>query len=79
MLGVPVITTDVSGGQEIIDEAESGLVVPKKDDDALYQAMKSVIEDKTIIESWKKTLAATKERFSYKNRAEKLYELFGMD
>lgn len=79
MLGVPVITTDVSGGQEIIDEAESGLIVPKKDDDALYQAMKSVIEDKTIIESWKKTLAATKERFSYKNRAEKLYELFGMD
>ena len=65
--------------QEIIDEAGSGLIIPKNDNEALYRAMKSVIEDKTIVASWKNTLSATKERFSYKNRAERLYELFGMD
>ena len=79
ILGVPVITTDVSGGQEIIDEAECGLIVPKDSDDALYQAMRKVLENEEIVANWKKTLSVTRERFSYKNRIEKLYKIFEMD
>ena len=75
ILGIPVITTDVSGGQEIIDEAECGLIVPKDNNEALYQAMKRVIENKEIVATWKQTLTTTREKFSYKNRAEKLYKI----
>lgn len=75
MLGVPVITTDVSGGQEIIDEAECGLVVPKNENDALYQAMKRVIENQSMIKDWKDILQETGKRFSYKNRADQLYKI----
>ena len=79
MLGVPVITTDVSGGQEIIDEAECGLIVSKESDEELYLAMKKVLDNQNIISNWKSTLKSTKDRFSYKNRAEKLYKIFGME
>lgn len=79
ILGIPVITTDVSGAQEIIDEAECGLIVPKDSDDALYRAMKRVIDDKEIIAAWKQKLSITHERFSYKSRAGKLYKIFEME
>ena len=79
MLGVPVITTDVSGGQEIIDEAECGLIVNKTNDDALYQALKKVLDKPETVSGWKRTLEATRERFSYKHRAKKLYKVLGLE
>lgn len=41
-LGTPVIATRVGGNPELIADGETGLLVPAKDDDALYAAIKDV-------------------------------------
>jgi glycosyltransferase involved in cell wall biosynthesis len=44
-MGVPVITTNIPGPSEVIEENISGLLVPSKDSSALYEAMVYVISN----------------------------------
>ena len=44
-MGLPSIVTDINGSREIIIEGENGTIVPSKDADALYQAMKYFVEN----------------------------------
>jgi L-malate glycosyltransferase len=44
--GVPVITTDVGGTAELVEDGRTGFVVPKSDPPALANAMRRIIEDK---------------------------------
>ena len=45
-MGLPSIVTDINGSREIIENGKNGLIIPSKDADALYEAMKKMIEDK---------------------------------
>ena len=42
-MGLPQIVTDINGAREIIIEGENGIIVPSKSVDALYDAMKSML------------------------------------
>ncbi len=44
-MGLPCIVTDINGSREIIKDGKNGVVIPSKDTDALYKAMKNMIED----------------------------------
>lgn len=44
-MGLPSIVTDINGSREIIIDGENGIIIPSKDEEALYQAMKSFIEN----------------------------------
>ena len=44
-MGLPSIVTDINGSREIIREGENGLIVPSKNSDALYSAMKRLLAD----------------------------------
>ena len=44
-MGLPSIVTDINGANEIIVEGKNGTIVPPRDSDALYQAMKRMIND----------------------------------
>ncbi len=44
-MGLPSIVTDINGSREIIIHGENGLIVPSKDVDALYEAMKQMLVD----------------------------------
>ena len=44
-LGVPCIVSDINGCNELIQNQHSGLVVPAKNSEALYQAMKALAEN----------------------------------
>ena len=72
ILGVPVVTTNCSGGEEIINEAECGLLT-EMDDNSLYEGIHSILDDPSIVNKWKNSLAKTKERFSQDKRIEKLF------
>lgn len=74
MLGVPILTTNVSGAQEIIDEAEAGILVGMEDND-LYEGMKKILEYPELIEQWKSVLKETQKRFSYRDRAKKMLDI----
>lgn len=44
-MGLPSIVTDINGSREIIIQGQNGLIVPSKDTDNLYLAMKNVVEN----------------------------------
>lgn len=67
MLGVPIITTSVSGGQEIIESAGCGSLVGL-DDDSLYNGIKQILDSHEIIDEWKEKLKVTKVNFSAESR-----------
>ena len=43
-MGLPSIVTDINGSREIIIDGENGVIVPPRDQEALFQAMKSFID-----------------------------------
>ena len=49
-LGLPVITTDINGCNEIIEDKRNGLLIPVKDTDALYSAMYKIKNDEELKE-----------------------------
>ena len=53
-MGLPRIVTDINGSREIIVQGENGVIVPSKDADALFHAMKAMIDD----EAERKAMAA---------------------
>ena len=42
---LPCIVTDINGSREIIRDGENGRIVPPRDEEALYGAMKAFLED----------------------------------
>lgn len=46
--GVPVISTDVGGVKDILNEGNTGFVVPKKDPEAFSEKLQILIENKEI-------------------------------
>ena len=49
-MGLPSIVTDINGSREIIINGENGIIVPSKDADALYKAMKQIMQDSSARE-----------------------------
>ncbi len=45
-MGLPSIVTNINGCNEIVTEGINGTIIPVKNDDALYRAMKKFISDK---------------------------------
>ena len=43
-MGLPSIVTDINGSREIIIDGQNGVIVPPRDEEALYQAMKRFVE-----------------------------------
>ncbi len=52
-MGLPQIVTNINGANEIIIEGKNGTIVPPKDVDALYDAMKRIATD----HKWRKNIA----------------------
>ena len=78
MLGVPVLSTKVSGAEEIILEAESGLVV-ENSEEGLLEGLEKILKNPSLITEWKNTITTTKYHFSYETRVKKLDELLGIE
>lgn len=45
-MGLPSIVTDINGSREIITDGYNGIIVPPRDEDRLYSAMKQMLTDK---------------------------------
>jgi glycosyltransferase involved in cell wall biosynthesis len=43
-MDLPSIVTDINGSREIIENGENGVIVPPRNEQALYNAMKWMIE-----------------------------------
>ena len=47
-VGVPVVTTDVGGSSEIVEDGVNGFVVPPEDPHALATAMIKILTDNNL-------------------------------
>lgn len=76
-IGLPCVCTDCLGGgaREIIKDGENGLLVPLKDAEALYKAMKRFITDKELSEKCSKNASKIREDLSAEKIAEKWIEV----
>ena len=45
-MGLPSIVTDINGSREIISKGINGMIVPSKDEKALFNAMREMIRNK---------------------------------
>ncbi|MBO4864810.1 MAG: glycosyltransferase [Eubacterium sp.] len=78
ILGIPVLSTNVSGAEEIINLAESGMIVGNTDLD-LENGIKYVLDNPELVQEWKEKLKKTKSAFSMDRRAEKLLHILNLD
>ena len=44
-MGLPCIVTDINGSREIVEDGKNGIVIPSMDTDALFNAMKRMMEE----------------------------------
>lgn len=54
-MGLPSIVTDINGSREIIKDGKNGIIIPPKDSDALYTAMKCFVESSDMVAELKKS------------------------
>ncbi len=76
--GTPVISTDVGGVQDIIDEGKTGFIIEKNDLNSYVQKLSEMIEDKKMLENMSQNgWEFVREKFSYTRLCadmEKLYK-----
>ena len=72
--GVPVVTTTVAGGAEVVEEGRSGAVVPSGDPVALADAVEALRGQarSNLIEAARKSA----EPFTYRRQAEEFERLY---
>ena len=49
-MGLPAIVSDINGCNEIITHGHNGLIIPPRDENALYDAMSVLLENKVLLE-----------------------------
>lgn len=75
-MGLPSIVTDINGSREIIIEGRNGTIIPARDEDALYQAMKQMADNLDQLKSMAseaRPLIASRYEQSYVRRCLKEY------
>lgn len=76
-IGMPVVCTDcpIGGAAATIKNGENGLLVPVGDADAVYNAMKSIVEETGLAEKLSHNAAALRNELSLEKTAEKWMKL----
>jgi glycosyltransferase involved in cell wall biosynthesis len=67
-MGTPVIATNIRGCRELVKDRETGLLVPRKDSEALAEAIKELISNSGLRERIKAQAAEYAEKYLDENR-----------
>ena len=76
-LELPVVSTDIGGLPELVEDGVSGLLLPVGDVDSLSEAVTRLLNDEKLREQY--SLAARKkieQNFDFSNRVKKMEELY---
>lgn len=74
ILGVPVISTEVSGARELINNGCG--IVCDNNEEALYEAIKQVLENKELLAEYKQNSKLRSEQFSTEELVENCEKIF---
>ena len=78
MLGVPVISTDVSGATEIIQAANAGCVVDNSEE-GIYKGMKAILSDPELLNEWKTNIQLGRKNFSSNERIKHICNVLNIE
>ena len=76
ILGVPVVSTDVSGAKEILGEHDEYGLVTENSEEGLYEGVKKMLSDETLLTHYRQKAAERAECFSTKQTVRQTEELF---
>lgn len=71
LIGIPIISTCVGGSEEIFELQKSGIALKSTNDEELYEAMKTPLNDAKILEEWKKCAEYNKIYFTSNRKIRK--------
>ena len=79
-IGLPCICTDCLGGgtREVMTDRENGLIVPVRDPDAMYRAMKEFAEDQVLSEKCSRNAAKIREKLSVEKITDQWLNVLGL-
>lgn len=75
IVGTPVCTVEVSGMKEMLGENNEYGVVTENDEEALYQGIKSLIDDASLLDYYKKQAEIRGKSFSTENTVRAVEEM----
>lgn len=75
ILGTPVVTTNCAGMEEILDNGDIGMITDNNED-ALFNGLKKVIEDQSLIGHYKRKTLEKSAYLTQKNNAKDVENLF---
>lgn len=75
-MGLAQIVTDINGAREIIENGKNGVIVPSKDADSLYKAMKSMMDPEYRESLTKEARTMIAERFEQSFVRKCLYDFY---
>ena len=47
-MDLPCIVTDINGSREIIEHGKNGIIIPVRDEQAIYQSMEQMLTDEQM-------------------------------
>ena len=75
ILGVPVVTTPVSGMKEMLGESNEYGIVTEGSEESLYQAVRKLLEDPALLQHYKKQAAERGKDFSKEKTVKAVEEM----
>lgn len=76
VLGVPIVTTNCSGMEELLGKSEYGLIT-ENSEKALYKGLKDILTDDKKYKYYKKQISKIKDNFNISNTVKEVEEMFG--
>ena len=74
-MGLPSIVSDINGCNEIIEHNNNGLIIPVKNENAIFEAVKMILSDNDLFDFMKKNSRRTiVDRFEQKVVWEAIFE-----
>ena len=75
VLGVPILSTEVSGAGEIIEACGCGLVT-KNDDESLKNGLRKVLSSESLLSEWRSIMKTSRKNFNFDSGANRINKLF---
>ncbi len=68
-VGLPIVTTRVSGVKELVHEGENGYVVPCGDIDQMAESLDSLLDNESLLQQFGQNSRKMREQFRIENIA----------